>query len=326
MNLAVDHAAVLWGLPLALLPLWRSPFVAADYSWNVLLPADTASRWIDWAVRLAGVLAMAALLLGMAGLHRREYSVERTGQGAHVVLLLDRSRSMDDSFAGRMPGGGEESKSAAAERLLTQFVSQRKNDLIGVAAFSTSPLFVLPLTDNRDAVLAAVRALKLPALAQTHVGKGLAMALSYFQGKDLTGSRVVLLVSDGAAALDADGQAKLRRWLVENQVRLYWVFLRTAGTPGLFEPPETPADDNPQVRPEYFLNQFFASLGTPYRAYEAENPGAMEKAMADIGQLENLPVRYREKVPRQDFAGACYLAAAVAIGALLAAKGLEYRR
>ncbi|MGZ8975777.1 MAG: hypothetical protein ACXW17_21405, partial [Methylomagnum sp.] len=48
----------------------------------------------------------AGLLLGLAGLFRREYTVERVGQNAHIVLLLDRSRSMDDSFAGRAPTGG----------------------------------------------------------------------------------------------------------------------------------------------------------------------------------------------------------------------------
>ena len=307
---------------LAVLPLWRSPFVAGGYGWNRLLPADGLSHGLDYALRLAGVLAFMGLVLGLAGLYRREFTVERIGQGAHLVLLLDRSRSMDDSFAGRAPAGGEEAKSAAAVRLLEQFIDSRPHDRIGVAAFSTGPLFVLPLTDNREAVAAAVRAAGLPGLAQTHVAKGLALALSYFSGNEAAGSRSVLLVSDGAAVIDPDSEALLRRWFVERGVRLYWIFLRTSGSPGLFEIPE-PADDTPQARPERHLHLFFEGLGIPYRAYEAENQDGMRLAMADIGRLENFPMHYTETRPRLELRGLCFGLAAGALALLVIAKWCE---
>lgn len=322
MIFGITQPGWLWLAPLAVLPLWRSPLVPAGYSWNRLLPADRLSRGLDYALRLAGVLAFAGLVLGLAGLFRREFTVERVGQGTHIVLLLDRSRSMDDSFAGRAPAGGEEAKSAAAVRLLEQFIDSRPHDRIGVAAFSTGPLFVLPLTDNREAVAAAVRAAGLPGLAQTHVAKGLALALSYFSGNEAAGSRSVLLVSDGAAVVDPHSEALLRRWFVERGVRLYWIFLRTAGNPGLFETPE-PADDTPEARPERYLHLFFESLGIPYRAYEAETPDGILRAMADIGHLENLPMHYRETHPRLDLRGWCFGLAAGALAVLALAKWSE---
>jgi mxaC protein len=312
----------LWLAPLAALPLWRSPFAAAGYGWNRLLPADGLSIALDYALRLAGALAFAGLVLGLAGLFRREFTVERVGQGAHIVLLLDRSRSMDDSFAGRAPSGGEEAKSAAAVRLLERFIAGRSHDRIGVAAFSTGPLFALPLTDHREAVAAAVRAAGLPGLAQTHVAKGLALALSYFSGNEAAGSRAIVLISDGAAVIDPSSEALLRRWFVERGVRLYWIFLRTAGSSGLFEIPE-PADDTPQARPERHLHLFFESLGIPYRAYEAESPDGMERAMADIGRLENLPMHYAETHPRLDLRGMCFGLAAGALVLLAVAKWYE---
>jgi mxaC protein len=314
MNLGFAQPGWLWLMPLAALPLWRSLFAPAGYSWNALLPGDGLSRLFDYGVRLAGVLAFAGLILGLSGVYRREFTVERVGQGAHIVLLLDRSRSMDDSFAGRAPAGGEEAKSAAAVRLLGRFIDGRPHDRIGVAAFSTSPLFVLPLTDNRKAVAAAVRAAALPGLAQTHVAKGLALALSYFAGTEAAGSRSVLLVSDGAAVIDPGSEALLRREFAARGARLYWIFLRTAGSPGLFETPD-PADDTPQARPERHLHLFFQSLGIPYRAYEAETPAAMQHAMADIGRLENLPMRYTETYPRRELRGACFALAALALAA-----------
>lgn len=316
------HPGWLWLLPLVLLPMWRSPLTALDYSWNPLLPGDGWSRLFDYGLRLAGVLAFAGLIGGLAGTHLPEYSVERIGRGAHIVLLLDRSRSMDDSFAGRAPSGGEEAKSAAAVRLLQQFIASRPHDRIGVAAFSTSPLFVLPLTDNREAVAAAVRAAGRPGLAQTHVAKGLALALSYFIGTEAGGSRSVLLVSDGAALIDPQSEALLRREFTARGVRLYWIFLRTAGSPGLFETPDA-ADATPEARPERHLHLFFESLGVPYRAYEAETADALERAMADIDRLENLPLRYGEIHPRRELRGFCFALAALALGLVSLVKWTE---
>jgi mxaC protein len=326
MNLAFEHPAALWGLLAAALPLRRTLLPVHEYPWLPQLPADGWSRAIDAGLRLAGVVAIAGLTLGIAGLHREAMEVERLGRGAHLVLLLDRSRSMDDSFAGRTPAGGEVSKSVAAQRLLTEFIGQRPHDHIGVAAFSSAPLYVLPLTDNREAALAGVATLGLPGLAQTHVAKGLAMALSYFEGVAGGAARVILLVSDGAAAIDPDSEAKLRRWFAEKGVRLYWIFLRSAGSHGLFEPSASPEDDNAQTRPERFLHLFFTSLGIPYRAYEAENPAALSESIADIDRLESKPLAYREKVPRRDLQQACYLTALLALCLLGLGQWSEARR
>jgi mxaC protein len=325
MNFGVDNPAWLWGGLLALLPLLRSPFQPHAYPWNALLPPDRASFWLDRGVRCSGVIAILALVLGIAGLHLNETREERVGKGANIVLLLDRSRSMDDSFAGRTPSGTEAAKSAVAEQLLSEFITERKHDLFGVAAFSTSPLFVLPLTDNREAVHAAVRASKRPALAQTNVSKGLAMALSYFEGRELSGSRIILLVSDGAAVIDPQTEAYLRRWFKQQRIHLYWIFLRTTGSPGLFETPQNPDDDNAQVRPERYLHMFFKGLGVPYQAYEAENQQDVKRSIADIDRLEDQPLHYIERMPRKDIQSPCYTLAALALAIIFAAKWMEVR-
>ena len=75
--------------------------------------------------------------------------------------------------------------------------------------------------------------------------------------------------------------------------------------------------------PEYFLHRFFESLGTPYRAYEADNPEALQRAIADVDRLENLPITYPDTVPRRDYAQACW---AAALGAVLALLGASLAR
>jgi mxaC protein len=326
MNLAVETPWALAGLLLSLLPLFNSGMRSSPAPWLALIPADTLSVFIACCLRLCAMTAIAGLVLGIAGLHRTEQRRERIGHGAHIVLLLDRSSSMDNSFAGRAPNGVEESKATAARRLLTDFVEHRQTDLIGVAEYSTSPLFVMPLTENKNAVQAAIAATATPALGFTHVSKGLGLAISFFEQQPVTGSRIVLLVSDGAAAIDHDSELKLREWFRKQQVRLYWIFLRTANSPGIFDTPEDSRDDNAQAMPELYLHKFFSSLGSPYQAYEAESPDALKQAITDINRLENLPMHYFEHIPKQDLSTACYGVATLLLLLLLGAKFCEVKR
>ena len=319
--MAVDQPWLLLALGLVVLPLLRTGRYQRPQPWLAVLPRDGLSLSCDGALKALAIVAVSSLVLGLAGLHRQEVTRERIGKGANMVLLLDRSSSMDNNFAGKTPSGKDESKSAAAKRLLTGFVDQRPADRIGVAAYSTSPLFIMPLTENKAAVKSAIAAMVTPSLAYTHVAKGLAMALSFFQDQSAVGSRIIVLISDGAAALTPDDEQKLRTWFKDYQVRLYWVFLRTAHSPGIHDND----NGNPQAYPEHYLHQFFSSLDTPYQAYEAESPDALQKAIADIDQLENQPMPYKELLPRQDLAGVCYGVAGICLVLLLTAKTLEIR-
>lgn len=325
MTFAFETPAVLTALILLLLPLYNTGVNVKGYPWLELLPPDPLSLCFAGLLRTLGVITFATLIFGLAGLYQKEQQVERIGHGAHIVILFDRSSSMDNTFAGKTPSGQEESKTAAARRLLSGFVKQRQQDRIGVAGYSTSPLFIMPLTDNKTAVQAAISATDTPALAYTNISKGLALALSYFDNQPLTGSRVVFLVSDGAAAVDPDTELELRKTFKQQQVGLYWLFLRTANSQGIFQSPDDPRNDNADAMPERYLHLFFKSLNIPYRAYEAENTQAMQQAINDINQLENKPLHYFEQIPKQDLSDDCYRLAAVLLALLFGLKWLEVR-
>src|SRR5262245_19418533 len=101
--MSFDAPWLLLLLPLALLPLWAVPGAALANAWIDTLPRDGASSALSWLLRAAAVLALAALVVGIAGPYRPEVPVERIGRGAEIVLVLDRSRSMDQGFAGSRP-------------------------------------------------------------------------------------------------------------------------------------------------------------------------------------------------------------------------------
>jgi mxaC protein len=156
----------------------------------------------------------------------------------------------------------------------------------------------------------------------TNIAPGLAMALDFFAGKPREGSRIILLVSDGAARIDEETRDRLRQTFQETDTTLYWIYLRNPSSAPLTEKPANP---NETTTPEYFLNEFFESLEVPYRAFEAENPNAMEKAIAEVERLETLPLPYREKLPRKDLSDRFFATALGLMMLLLGARALEVK-
>lgn len=325
MTFALTTPAVLWFVPLALLPFAVRLHQPRGYPSLAQVVDDPLSLALDIGLRLAGAVAILALLLGIGGLHLGGQTLQRIGRGAHIVLVIDRSSSMDDTFAGSRPTAEEASKSAAARRFLKAFVSIREHDMFGVAAFSTSPLEVLPITSQSDAVIAAIDAINRPGLSETDIARGIAMAHSMHDADTSAASRAIILVSDGAGVIDRRVQEKLRIAFRKRPINLYWVALRTANAHGPFDLPDADSRDTPQVYPERHLHRFFQDLKIPYRAFEAERPEAVGEAIAAIGKLEHNPIMYTERVPSRSLTTLAYAIAALALGLLMAARLAEVR-
>jgi len=315
---------ILWFIPLAFIPLLFKEASLQYYSWNEMIPKDRLSRIIAMVLKFIATLILLTIILGLSGPHSLQREIEKTGIGAQIALVLDRSASMDDPFAGNDQSKVGEMKSAAAARLITDFVNSRKNDMIGMASFSNSGMYVLPLTDNKNAIISAVRATAGNALFQTNIGSGLTTGAELFNKVPDSGSRAMILLSDGAGRIDAATQEKIKDWLGRFKISLYWIVLRQPGGISIFNTSFKARDDEP-LPPQIELNEFFKTLHSPFQAYEAEDPKTLQKAIEDINQKEKKPIKYLEEIPGQDYSTHCFVAATLMMIALLTLKLIEVR-
>lgn len=304
--IAFEHPWVLMLLPLALLPLLRRRRDTLAFPSVAWLPPDRAGQIIGWLWPVFAVLALASSILALAQPGRPQTQVQRTGRGAEILVLLDRSRSMDDHM---LPSNWREldplvrlyhrgrQKAEAARSLLAQFVAQRPDDRFSLMYFSNRPLSVVPFTQH-DAVMQAGIAAGATGrgLADTEVGRALVSAIAEFDERAYSGSRIILLVSDGGAHLDEEIRKRIRIGLERNRIALYWIYLRSYNSATL-DTTEARWDNAPEIS----LHRFFQTLPTPYRAYQAEAPEDLSRAVADVGRQQNLPLDFLEQVPRQDY-------------------------
>ncbi len=327
-----DLARPLWLLllPLAALPLLRrrsDTLVFPSVAW---LPPDRGGRLLGLLWRGFAVAAMAFAVVGLAGPGRSGGEVPRTGRGAEVLILMDRSSSMDANVIPKeVRSGGQfnasmPTKSEVVRGLLGRFVAKRPDDRFAFMAFSTSPMRIVPFTDDHAMVQAGLAATGIGrGLPDTLMGKALLAAIDEFTGRRYSGSRIILVVSDGGAELDGPTRERIRAGLARERIGLYWIYIRSSpNSPDLTGEGGAGSGTYDSVE-EMALHNFFRSLATPYKLYQTDDARMMAAAMAEIDSQQNFPLSTSRRVPRLDHAGAFFLAALLCCAGLLACRALQ---
>lgn len=324
----LDFAQPLWLLllPLALLPLRRRPADDLAFPAIAWLPVDRLGRFVDRLGQVLAVLALVAAVIGLAGPGRDGGSELRSGRGAELLILMDRSSSMDANVIPKdVKAGGQfnslPSKSEVVRGLLSQFVAKRPEDRFAFIAFSTRAMPIVPFTDNHALVQAALAATGIGrGLPDTRMGTALLAAIEAFSGRPYAGSRIVLVVSDGGAQLDEPTRERIRAGLARERIGLYWVYIRSnPNSPDLTQESGGSYDSAEELA----LHTFFGSLATPYRLYQTDDAQMMANAMAEIDRQQNLPLVYERRLPRSDYRSAFFLLALLSTLGLLVCRALQ---
>ena len=207
---------------------------------------------------------------------------------------------------------------------IVDFFDSRTDDMVGVITFSNSAMFILPLTNSKEAIRAAVNATAGNALFQTNIGAGLTSSAELFTSIENSGSRAVILLSDGAGRIDAKTQQRIKAWFDKYQIGLYWIVLSKPGGISIFEE-DVPLHQGYQLPPQVELYEFFKTFKSPFQAYEAEDPKSLEQAIKDINLKERKPIVYEEKVPGEKYAPKLLLISIILSLMLLFLKFIEVK-
>jgi len=294
---------VLLLLPLALLP-WFTHNQDKVVAWSHFVPTDPVSDAIGLVLKALASLVVVSLVLALAGPYIPEQKVERVGKGAEVVILVDRSRSMDDPFSTRGKAlavnrtvGKGDSKRRIAKKYLLEFVSKRPDNRFGFVLFSDKALDLLPLSYNKDAIRATINASALgKGLSETNIAKAMIEAAEMYSKQDYHGSRTVLLVSDGGQEFSEENKKTITELYKRESLTLYWLYMRS--TTGLSIEEESD-DDSWSNTPEKKLHKFYKSLGIPYRVFEIESVKSFSEAIETIDEQQDQTLIVEEIIPRE---------------------------
>jgi len=243
------------------------------------------------------------------------------------VILLDRSRSMDQPFTNQSSIGNRSdtrgpSKGSLARELLSRFTRARPFDAFAMFIFSARPIQVLDFSSAPEAIQAAIAAHNVGrGLGETDIGSALEAAAAVFEPRPYLGARVVMLVSDGGSKLDPDVRTRLATALERARVRVYWLYIRSVNSASIRDSEQTELSE---TVPEIALHRFLESTGVPYQAFEAEDPQALGRAIDDIDRMEKHTIVTTAIAPRRELASWLFGLAALC-AALLAVANFAQR-
>lgn len=309
------HPAILLLLPLALLPLIPNRRDVQPFPWLGWIPVDRLGQRLHLLWLALAVATLVLLITGIAAPTGSAGVIERIGRGAEISILLDRSASMDSFIRRKIKRDYQakqktQSKNDIARTALSWLLRQRPENRYALTLFHVTPMRVAEFTSDTDLLQGVLDASAIGRGAkETNMGAALLSAIASFDGRPYTGSRALLLVSDGGAKLDQQIRAKIHQGLQRNKVSLYFIYVKSGINNANFEEADTIGTRADKISDEIALHLFFKELGTPYQVFEADDEVSMGEAVAAIDSEQNLPLTYYERIPGRDISHWFFIAA-----------------
>lgn len=326
---------LLWLLPLALLPMISYGVRQFNFPGLEDWPKDLLSDWLRWGVRAIAALTLVSLIIAAAAPFSEGGTVTKVGEGAEIVVVLDRSGSMSENLQSdnQSINAKPVSKIEAARKVLLKFMEQRPADTFGIVAFNAAPISVAPLSADRELAKAAIKSAESNSSGFTALNRALAMGLDYFNGRSFTATRLIMLVSDGDAVIEPADREILKNQFKQYRAKLIWVYVHAGVEKNILD--SVIAGDNEiitnaekekvEINQNVAMNRLFEELDIPYQAFEVNSEAGLQQAVAEIGRATNKPTRYEYRLPRQDYAIYFYVLTMLLLGALFWLKQIEIK-
>jgi Ca-activated chloride channel family protein len=141
------------------------------------------------------VLGLTCLIVALARPQRGLQESRVNTEGVDIVLLLDLSTSMETPDFSR--NGQLQTRIESAKQVISDFISRRKDDRIGMVGFAALPYSIAPLTLDHSWLVQRMDSLRTGMLEDgTAIGDGIASAVNRLR-ESKAKSHIVILLTDG---------------------------------------------------------------------------------------------------------------------------------
>ena len=284
--------AAAWWLLLLPLPwlLWRSTCKQQPrYGVNVailhpqtellLQLSSSKQRSLPWL----WLIGSALLLLALA---RPQWWEKEQHEGRNFLLALDTSSSMRaQDFA---ENGQSVSRMEMVKRVVDNFISQRHGDHLGLLVFGDDAFTLAPLTSDIDLIRHHLKQVKDGMAGQkTALGQAIALGVQRLRDEDER-SRILILLTDGSNTAGQIHPLQALAMAKDNKVRIYTIGIGSNAQVIFPRGPVQKAQLATVPMDETLLQRLAQQSGGRY--YRAAAPTELDQIIADIEQLETIPI------------------------------------
>ena len=220
-------------IPLIAWYIWKHR--SANPSMGVSTVAPVAKMPVSWkviamhfcfALQLA---AIGAIIVALARPQTHDHFRTSRIEGTDIVLALDISGSMNARDF-------EPSRFIAAKDVATKFVNQRENDNMGLVVFAGESLSLMPLTNDRAALINAIKQIEMGDLNDgTAIGDGLVSAINRItSGK--AKSKSIILLTDGTNNAGDVPPSTAAQIAKQKGIKVYSIGVGTNGSMKITDP------------------------------------------------------------------------------------------
>jgi len=254
---------------------------------------------------LLKIAAFALLILALGRPKwRKDTIAEQERSGVDIVLALDLSGSM---WAHDFKKNGKAVDRLTVVRgVIRDFIQARKDDRIGIVAFSGAPYLVSPLTLNHDWVMENLERLRIGSIPEqgTAIGSAIGMAVNRLNNQK-SKSRLIVLLTDGANNQGQIEPTQAAEAASSFGIKIYAV---GAGEKGVVDFPHFNRDGSLRRSPsgKVLLGKAKSDIDletlakvadlTGGKSFHAKNAKALSRIYKEIDQLEKtekkLNIRY----------------------------------
>ncbi|MDD4416538.1 MAG: VWA domain-containing protein [Proteiniphilum sp.] len=218
---------------------------------------------------------------------------ETETQGIDIVMALDVSGSMlaQDLLPDRLQ---------AAKKVASEFITDRKNDNIGLVIFAGESFTQCPLTTDHKVLLNLLNEIEFGLIEDgTAIGLGLATSVNRLKNSE-SRSKVVILLTDGT-----NNRGQIAPLTAADMARSYGIRVYTVGvgTKGMAPTPvNTPYGIRMQNMPvdidEKTLTEIAAMTGGQY--FRAQDTEGLRQVYDEIDEMEKYLISVQNVTRRQE--------------------------